>query len=79
MLIIENTNFSYFILFALTYILNATYVHLQKWLQCQVAIVVKGTDEMHLLTHEVNDLNWTRFTKKSYMLLISVDHIFFVS
>ena len=61
---IENTNFSYFILFALTYILNATYVHLQKWLQCQVAIVVKGTDEMHLLTHEVNDLNLTRFTKR---------------
>ena len=64
MLIIENTNFSYFILFALTYILNAIYVHLQKWLQCQVAIVVKGTDEMHLLTHEVNDLNLTRFTKR---------------
>ena len=61
---IENTNFSYFILFALTYILNAIYVHLQKWLQCQVAIVVKGTDEMHLLTHEVNDLNLTRFTKR---------------
>ena len=64
MLIIENTNFSYFILFALTYILNAIYVHLQKWLQCQVAIVVKGTDEMHLLTHEVNDLNLARFTKR---------------
>ena len=64
MLIIENTNFSYFILFALKYILNAIYVHLQKWLQCQVAIVVKGTDEMHLLTHEVNDLNLTRFTKR---------------
>ena len=79
MLIIENTNFSYFISFALTYILNATYVHLKKWLQCQVAIVVKATYEMHLLTHEVNDLNWTRFTKKNYMLLMSVDHIFFVS
>ena len=61
---IENTNFSYFISFALTYILNANYVQLQKWLQCQVAIVVKGTDEMHLLTHEVNDLNLTRFTKR---------------
>ena len=76
---IENTNFSYFILFALTYILNATYVHLKKWLHCQVAIVVKATYKMHLLTHEVNDLNWTRFTKKNYMLLMSVDHIFFVS
>ena len=63
-MIIENTNFSYFILFALTYILNAIYVHLQKLLQCRVAIVVKGTDEMHLLTHEVNDLNLTRFTKR---------------